>query len=117
MEQKYTKLVTRFAPHGIIMAGELLLPPSEANELAEEMKRLGVFIVAANFWHYVGEQLAENPAWLDLMADAAKENGVELAAEGTREFISKYLPPDTAFVSFVVDDARWFEAIQRYPLN
>lgn len=94
------KLLDQYQKLGIVKAGELLLNPQDAVNLAEEIAEKGILILGVDIWYYLGDQIVEDPSSLDLsdISDA------KISAEISKKFITTQLPENIVYVSFVLDE-------------
>ncbi|MBC6473453.1 MAG: hypothetical protein GDA48_12075 [Hormoscilla sp. GM102CHS1] len=82
---------------GIVKAGELLLRPADAINLADELEQMGILILGVDLWYDLGREIAEDPDSLDLSQVTDVKNNVAIA----RDFIANKLPSRITFVSLV----------------
>jgi hypothetical protein len=102
-------LLDRFAEGGFVKAGELLLPPDDAIRLARALAEINVPIIGVDVWYWVGMSIAENPNGLDFSPMLGQPAAPLETMRRAVTFIEAQLPPDTAFVSFVIDDEGWWK--------
>lgn len=93
------KLLDKYQKLGIIKAGELLLTPQDAVNLAEEITQRGILILGVDLWYYLGDRIVEDPSCLDL----SDISDVKVSAEIAKKFITTQLPENIVYVSFVLD--------------
>lgn len=93
-------LLDQYQKLGIIKAGELLLTPQDAVNLAEEISRKGILILGVDIWYDLDDKIVEDPSSLDLsdISDA------KISAEIAKNFITTKLPKNITYVSFVLDE-------------
>ena len=104
MLETLKKVIDKYHTLGIVKADELLLRPTDALRLADELEQKGILILGLDIWYYIGDQVAEDPGSLDL----SEITNVTVSAKLSREFITSHLPEKTAFVSFVLEeDTNW----------
>lgn len=104
MLETLKKVIDKYHTLGMVKADELLLRPTDALRLADELEQRGILILGVDIWYYIGDQIAEDPGSLDL----SEITNVKVSAKLTREFITTHLPEKTAFVSFVLEeDTNW----------
>jgi len=104
MVETLKKVIDQYHTLGMVKADELLLHPTDALHLADELEQRGILILGVDIWYYIGNQIAEDPGSLDL----SEITNSKVSAKLAREFITSKLPERTAFVSFVLEeDITW----------
>lgn len=94
------RLLSKYHRVGLMKAGELLLRPTDALRLVDELEQVQVVILGVDVWIDVNGELAEDLGSLDLSGSASAARNATYA----REFIANRLPGKAAFVSLVFDD-------------
>jgi len=97
MIKKLESLLKKYEHLGILKAGELLLPPTDAIDVINDLGQLGILILGVDLWYSQGLNLAEDPNSLDL----SDVNDVIQNAHYAKEFITHHLPKRTTWVSLV----------------
>lgn len=100
-------LLNTYRPLGTVKAGELLLQPTDALRLADELASIGVPIIGVDIWYRVHCGLAEDPYGLDLSSMLERPNAVATTVATAKEYIRTQLPDYIELVSFVIDDQGW----------
>lgn len=105
------QLMNKYRHLGVITAGELLLHPEDALDFANELRSLGIAIIAVNLWYITKEGnkeiIAEDPNGMSMGNLLTKNDRVEETIAAARNLITHKLPERTTFVSFVLDDPYW----------
>ncbi|MEA5420434.1 hypothetical protein VB712_14475 [Spirulina sp. CCNP1310] len=94
------RIVEKYQALGIMKAGEILLEPSVALSLMQELQQENNRIYGVDFWYYRDGQLVEDFNSLDL----SDVKDPQAAARITQVFLSEYLPKNIVLVSLVFDD-------------
>ena len=100
MLETLKKLIDKYYTLAMVKADELLLHPTDALRLADELEQKGILILGVDIWYYIGDRIAEDPGSLDL----TEITNVKVSVKLTREFITTHLPEKTAFVSFILEE-------------
>jgi hypothetical protein len=101
MNSIVAQLMDKYRPSGLMKAGELLLPAQAALQLIDELEGHHALILGIDVWYEVDGHIAQDLGSLDL----SNSNDMMLNSGQAREFIKKYLPEKTKFVSVVFDES------------
>jgi hypothetical protein len=93
-------LLKKYYPLNILKAGELLLQPTDAILIINDLEQIGILILGVDLWYNQGLNLVEDPNSLDL----SEICDITQNAYHAREFISHHLPKRTAWVSLVFSE-------------
>ena len=120
--EQLISLFERYRSHGIMSGVELLLPPSQALRLIDDLESLGVAIWSLQCWLWEekrdgsGEKVVIEDAgeFLDFSDEMmAKPNAVQQTAQMARHYILMETPKNTAYVEIDVQK-EYFECFNAH---
>lgn len=103
-EDPREELIARYTSSCLMKAGEMLFTPGEACRFLQELSVLGVGVVGMDLWTKTPHGLMEIPGGVDLCPTAGEPAGPLENLARARIFLERHVPPEIAYVSFVLED-------------